>query len=87
MLKLCFPVKNKHCLHHLIPDKKNYEHGNNIKVIKRATIRNQYNQVSHLTQNTNRTVTISQVDITNESQKVSPFPAGDHKATIKNANE
>ena len=27
-------------------------------------------------------VTNSQLDITNESQEVSPFPAGDHKATI-----
>ena len=26
-------------------------------------------------------VTMSQLDITNESQEVSPFPAGDHKAS------
>ena len=41
-----------------------------------------YNQVPHLTQDTNGKVTNSQLDITNESQEVSPFPAGDHKATI-----
>ena len=52
------------------------------KVKKRAKIRNWYNQVPHLTQDTNWKVTNSQLDITNESQEVSPFPAGDHKATI-----
>ena len=47
-----------------------------------AKIRNRYNQVPHLTQDTNRKVTNSQLDTTNESQEVSPFPAGDHKAHI-----
>ena len=51
------------------------------KVRKRAKIRNRYNQAPHLTQDTNGKVT-SQLDITNESQEVSPFPAGDHKASI-----
>ena len=37
---------------------------------------------THLTQDTNRKVTNSQLDTTNESQEVSPFPAGDHKAHI-----
>ena len=46
-----------------------------------AQIRNQYNQAPHLTQDTNGKVTTSQLDITNESQEVSPFPAGDHKAS------
>ena len=50
------------------------------KVRKGANISNRYNQVPHLTQDTNRKVTISQLDTTYESQKVSPFPAGDHKA-------
>ena len=50
------------------------------KVRKRAKIRNRYNQVPHLTQDTNVKATNSQLDITNESQEVSPFPAGDHKA-------
>ena len=45
-------------------------------------IRNRYNQAPHLTQDTNGKVTTSQLDITNESQEVSPFPAGDHKASI-----
>ena len=52
-----------------------------LKVRNRAKIRNQYNQVPHLTQDTNRKVTNSQLDISNEGQEVSPFPAGDHKAT------
>ena len=54
----------------------------NMKVRKRAKIRNQYNQAPHLTQDTNGKVTISQLDITNESQEVSPFSAVDHKASI-----
>ena len=55
-----------------------------IKVSKGAKTRNGYNQVSHLTQDTNGKVTNSQPDITNESQEVSPFQAGDHKAHINN---
>ena len=47
-----------------------------------AKIRNRYNQVPHLTQNTNGKETNSQLDATNESQEVSLFPVGDHKAHI-----
>ena len=50
------------------------------KVSKVAKIRNRYNQVPHLTQDTYGKVTNSQLYTTNESQEVSPFPAGDHKA-------
>ena len=53
-----------------------------MKVSKGAKIRNRYNQVPHLTQDTNGKVTNTQLDTTNESQEVSPFPAGDHKAHI-----
>ena len=53
-----------------------------IEVRKGAMIRNRYNQVPHLTQDTNLKVTNSQLDITNEIQEVNPFTAGDHKATI-----
>ena len=53
-----------------------------MKVRKRAKIRNQHNQAQDPTQDTNGKVTTSQLDITNESQEVSPFPAGDHKASI-----
>ena len=53
-----------------------------IRVSKGAKIRNRYNQVPHLTQDTNGKVTNSQIDTTNESQEVNPFPAGDHKAHI-----
>ena len=52
------------------------------KVSKGAKIRSRYNQVPHTTQDTNGKVTNSQLDTTNESQEVSPFPAGDHKAHI-----
>ena len=51
------------------------------KVRKRAKIRNRYNKASQLIQDTNGKVTTSQLDITNESQEVSLFPAGDHKAS------
>ena len=47
-----------------------------------AKIRNRYNQVPHLTQDTNGRVTNLQLDTTNESQEVSPFQAGDLKAHI-----
>ena len=53
-----------------------------VHVSKGAKIRTRYNQVPHLTEDTNGKVTNSQLDATNESQEVSPFPAGDHKAHI-----
>ena len=53
-----------------------------LKARKGAKIRNRYNQVPHLTQDTNGKVSNSQLDTTNESQEVSPFPTGDHKAHI-----
>ena len=49
---------------------------------KEGNIRNRYNQAPQLTQDTYGKVTTSQLVITNESQEVSPFPAGDHKASI-----
>ena len=49
---------------------------------KGAKIRNRYNQVPHLTQDTNGKVINLQLDTTNESQEAIPFPAGDHKAHI-----
>ena len=52
------------------------------EVSKGAKIRNRYNQVPHLTQDINGKVTNSQLDTTDESQEVSPFPAGDHKTHI-----
>ena len=53
------------------------------KVSKGTKTRNQYNQVPHLTQDTNGKVTNSQLDTTNESQEVTPLPACHHK-THKN---
>ena len=52
------------------------------KVSQGAKIRNRYNQVPHLTQDTNGKVPNSQLDTTNESQEDSHFPAGDHNAHI-----
>ena len=52
------------------------------KVSKGAKIRNRYNQVPHLTQDTNGKVTNSQLDTTKGIQEVSPFTTGDHKAHI-----
>ena len=57
------------------------------KVSKGAKIRNRYNQVPHMTQGTNGKVTNSQLDTTNESQEVSPFTAGDHKAHINRRSQ
>ena len=56
--------------------------GRLMKVSKGAKIRNRYNQVPHLTQDTYGKVINLQLDTINESQEVSPFPAGDHKAHI-----
>ena len=53
-----------------------------VEMRKGGKIRHRYNQTPHLTQDTNGKVTTSQLDITNESQEVSPFPAGDNKASI-----
>ena len=58
-----------------------------VKVSKGVKIRDRYNQVPHLSQDTNGKVTKSQLDTTNESQEVSPFPAGDHKAHINRRTE
>ena len=53
-----------------------------VTLSKGAKIRNQYNKVPHLAQDINKKVTNSQLYTTNESQEVSLFPAGDHKAHI-----
>ena len=58
-----------------------------IKVSKGAKIKNRYSQVPYLTQDTNWKVTNSQLDTTNESQEVSPFPAGDHKPHINRRSQ
>ena len=47
---------------------------------KGAKIRNRYNQASHYDPGYYCEVTTSQLDITIESQEVSPFQAGDLKA-------
>ena len=52
------------------------------KVCKGAKIRNRYNQVPHLTQDTNGKVPNISLDTTNENQEISTFKAGDYKAHI-----
>ena len=49
---------------------------------KNGEIRSRYNQVLHLTQDTTWESDKTQVNITNKSQEVNPFPAGDHKAAM-----
>ena len=58
-----------------------------LEVSKGAKIRNRCNQVPHLTKDINGKVTNSQSDTTNESQEVSPFPAGDHKVQINRCTQ
>ena len=53
-----------------------------VKVRKKAKIRNLYNQGPHLTQDTTWESNKTTINITNKSQEVSPFPAGDHKAAM-----
>ena len=53
-----------------------------MKVRKAAKIMNRYNQVLHMTQDTTRESDKTQLNITNKSQEVSPFLAGDHKAAM-----
>ena len=62
---------------HRVCEQKKYIYN---KVSKDANVRNRYNRVPHLTEDTK--VTNSQLYTTNESQEVNPFPAGDHKAQI-----
>ena len=51
------------------------------KVKKKANIRNRYNQVSHITRdNIWKSDKNTRKQYTQQSQEVSPFPAGDYKA-------
>ena len=80
--QLCFLLLRLYCV------RKNIEYIQSVccsislLFIKGAKIRNRYNQLPHLTQNTNGNVTNSQLDTTYKSQEVSPFPAGHHMAQI-----
>ena len=53
-----------------------------IKVSKVAKIRNRYNQVPHLTQDTNGKVTNSQKTPQTRAKRSALSPAGDHEAHI-----
>ena len=53
-----------------------------IKVRKTTKIRNRYNQVPHLSQDTKWESNKITINITSKSQEVSPFPLGDHKAVM-----
>ena len=72
-------------LHYILGSE--HKHCRYMKVGKGAKIRNRYNQVPHLTKDAIGKVTYSQLDTTNESQEVSPFPAGDHKAHISRRSQ
>ena len=50
------------------------------KVSKVAKIKNRYNQVPHLTQDTTLESNNIRINIINKSKEVSPFPSGDHKS-------
>ena len=52
------------------------------KVRKMAKIRDQYNQVPYLTQDTTWESNKNTIKITNKSQEVRPFPAGDQKVAM-----
>ena len=53
------------------------------KVSKKAKIRNRYNQVPHLAQDTTwKSDKNTRKHHIHESQEASPFPAGDHKAAM-----
>ena len=52
------------------------------KVRKEAKIRKRYNQVPKMTQDTTLESNKNTINITNKSQEVSPFPAGDQRSTV-----
>ena len=52
------------------------------KVRKTAMVINLYDQEPHLSQNTKWESNKITINITNNSQRVSPFPIGDHKAAV-----
>ena len=47
-----------------------------------AKIRKRYNQVPHPTQDTTLESNKNTININNKSQEVSPFPAGEHNASM-----
>ena len=53
-----------------------------VKVRKTTKIRKRCNQVPHLTQDTTWKSNKNTINITNKSQELSPFPAGDHNAAM-----
>ena len=53
-----------------------------VRNLKPARTRHQYNQVPHLSKDAEWEGNKIRINITNNSQEVSPFPAGDHKAAI-----
>ena len=63
-------------------DKFSIKYSKVFKARKAAKIRNQYNQVRPLTQNTTWVVTKTQLNITNKGQEVSPFHEDDYKAAL-----
>ena len=56
------------------------------KYEKVAKIRNPYSRVPHLTQDTTWESDKNTIKIANESQEISSFPAGGHKAAMNRQN-
>ena len=67
---------------HSFEDSVDLDHLTSIEVRQTARIRNQYNQVPHLSQDIKRESNKITINITNKTQEVSPFPSGDHKAAM-----
>ena len=55
---------------------------NQLKWRKTTRISNKYNQVPHLSQDTQWGSNKITIDLKNKSQEVSPFPSGDNKAAM-----
>ena len=74
--------KDSFCKRYSIKIKKHNMICVHVIVRKAAKIRYRYNQVPHLTKGYHMGSDKTQLSITNKSQEVNPFPAGDHKAAI-----
>ena len=76
------PAQNEY-LCQLFANRHYHHYAFDINVSKKAKVRNQYNQIPHLTQGitwvSDKNIRKNPIQ---ESQDVSPFPAGDHKTAM-----
>ena len=61
-----------------------FSHASMVKVRKVAKVRNRYNQVPHLTQDTTWESDKNTIKYHKQEPRGQPFPAGDHKAAMNN---